>query len=439
MTTASRFTITPGGALRGTIRVPGDKSISHRAIMLGSIALGPTRVSGFLEGEDVLATMTAFRSMGVELVGPEAGAVQIQGVGLHGLKAPLGPIDLGNSGTAMRLMVGLLAGQDFDATLTGDSSLSARPMGRVCAPLIEMGARLGTGPHGTPPLRVRGTRGGLRGIRYDMPVASAQVKSCLLLAGFYAAGQTCITEPGPTRNHTERMLRSFGYEVAKSESTLCIEGGGTLTGTDIDVPGDFSSATFFLVGASIAKDSDLTIENVGINPTRTGALEILRAMGADVTLTNERMMGAEPVADLRVRHHPLSGVDIPAELVALAIDEFPVLFVAAACASGRTTVAGAAELRVKESDRIDAMAHGLTALGLDARPTPDGMIIEGGRLTGGTIDSRGDHRIAMAFAMAGIRASDKVVVTDCANVGTSFPGFVPTAFGAGLQIEAGHV
>ena len=439
MSTSSRFTITPGGALRGTIRVPGDKSISHRAVMLGSIAEGPTRVSGFLEGEDALATMAAFRSMGVDIVGPEAGRVRIQGVGAHGLRAPVHPIDLGNSGTAMRLMAGLLAGQDFDATLTGDTSLNARPMGRVCSPLTKMGARLKTGPDGTPPLQVHANHGGLRGIRYEMPVASAQVKSCLLLAGLYADGQTCVTEPAPTRDHTERMLRAFGYEVAESDSTLCVKGGGTLTGTDICVPGDFSSATFFLVGASIARGSDLTIERVGINPTRTGALEILRLMGAEIVLSNEGVVGAEPVADLRVRYRPLRGVDIPAHLVALAIDEFPALFVAAACAQGRTTVAGAAELRVKESDRIEAMVQGLTALGLHARPTPDGMIVEGGRLTGGTIDSRGDHRIAMAFAVAGMRASENVVVTDCANVGTSFPGFVPTAVEAGLKIEAAHV
>ena len=438
MTASSRFSIAPGGALRGTIRVPGDKSISHRAIMLGSIATGHTRISGFLEGEDALATMAAFRSMGVGIEGPDAGEVLIEGAGGEGLQAPAGPLDLGNSGTAMRLMVGLLAGQRFDSVLSGDVSLNARPMGRVCNPLAQMGATLETCPDGTPPIQVRGNRGNLQGISYEMPVASAQVKSSLLLAGLYAKGSTCVTEPAPTRDHTERMLRAFGYDVTVSSSTICVTGGGALTGTDIAVPGDFSSATFFLVGASIAEGSDLIIENVGINPTRTGALEILKLMGADISLINQRVLGAEPVADIRVRHRELRGVDIPPELVALAIDEFPVLFVAAACANGRTTVSGAEELRVKESDRIDAMADGLGALGLEAQTKPDGMSVEGGGLSGGTIDSRGDHRIAMAFAMAGLLATQAIVVTNCDNVGTSFPGFVCTAADAGLRIEERH-
>lgn len=435
MTASSRFSIAPGGALRGTIRVPGDKSISHRAIMLGSIATGRTRVGGFLEGEDALATMAAFRAMGISIKGPDSGEVLIEGAGTHGLQAPAGPLDLGNSGTAMRLMVGLLAGQRFDSVLTGDVSLNARPMGRVCNPLAQMGAKLETCPDGTPPIQVRGNRGNLQGISYEMPVASAQVKSSLLLAGLYAKGSTCVTEPAPTRDHTERMLRAFGYDVTVSSSTICVTGGGALAGTDIEVPGDFSSATFFLVGASIAEGSDLIIENVGINPTRTGALETLKLMGADISLINQRVLGAEPVADIRVRHRELRGVDIPPELVALAIDEFPVLFVAAACAKGRTTVSGAKELRVKESDRIDAMADGLGALGLEAHTKPDGMSVEGGRLSGGTIDSRGDHRIAMAFAVAGLQASQEIVVTNCDNVATSFPGFVSTAAGAGLRIE----
>ena len=439
MSAVSRFTITPGGALQGVIRVPGDKSISHRAIMLGSIATGRTRVSGFLEGKDALATMAAFRSMGVSIDGPDAGEVQISGVGTHGLNPPSGPINLGNSGTAMRLLVGLLAGQNFESVLTGDVSLNSRPMGRVCNPLTEMGARLNMSQAGTPPLHVRAAEGELKPLRYEMPMASAQVKSSLLLAGLYAGGRTCVTEPAPTRDHTERMLRAFGYEVSVVDSSVCLEGGGTLIGNDIAVPGDFSSATFFLVGASIAQGSDLIIENVGINPTRTGALEILRLMGADISLINPREMGAEPVADLRVRYSELYGINIPLELVALAIDEFPVLFVAAACAQGRTTVTGAEELRVKESDRIDAMAQGLGVLGLDTQPTTDGLIVDGGSLSGGTIDSRGDHRIAMAFAVAGLLASDKVVVTDCDNVGTSFPGFVQTGSEAGLRIEEAFV
>ena len=438
MTGSSRFSIAPGGALQGTIRVPGDKSVSHRAIMLGSIASGRTRVSGFLEGEDALATMAAFRSMGVRIDGPDAGEVVIEGAGANGLRAPRGPLDLGNSGTAMRLMAGLLAGQGFDCTLTGDASLNTRPMNRVCKPLARMGAKLEVGPDGTPPIRIRGHQGNLQGTSYEMPVASAQVKSSLLLAGLYANGPTCVTEPAPSRDHTERMLKAFGYNVTVSGSTICLTGGGRLTGTDIAVPGDFSSATFFLVGASIAEGSDLIIENVGVNPTRTGALQILRLMGADISLVNERVLGAEPVADIRVRHRELRGVNIPAELVALAIDELPVLFVAAACARGRTMVSGAEELRVKESDRIDAMARGLGALGLDVQTSPDGMNVEGGRLSGGSVDSWGDHRIAMAFAMAGLRAVDAVVVTDCDNVGTSFPDFLATAAEAGLQIKELH-
>ena len=438
MTAPSSFNVTPGGALRGVMSVPGDKSVSHRSVILGSIAEGSTQISGFLEGDDALATMDAFRSMGVSIDGPDAGEVLIAGVGLHGLCAPDGPIDLGNSGTAMRLMVGLLAGQSFDAVLSGDESLNARPMGRVCDPLTSMGACLDMDPDGTPPLHVKGAAGSLRGINYEMPMASAQVKSSLLLAGLYASGRTCVTEPAPTRDHTERMLRTFGYDLCVDGPTVCLNGGGKLNGTEVSVPGDFSSATFFLVGASIAEDSDLTIKNVGINPTRTGALDILRLMGADISVFNERLMGAEPVADLRVRHSKLSGIEIPRDLVALSIDEFPALFVAAACARGRTIVAGAQELRVKESDRIDAMAQGLAALGLNVKATPDGMILEGGNISGGNINSRGDHRIAMAFAMAGMNSKCPVIITNCTNVRTSFPGFVLTASAAGLRIEEIH-
>ena len=435
MTASSTFTIRPGGALRGTIRVPGDKSISHRAIMLGSIATGRTRISGFLEGQDALATMHAFRSMGVSIDGPHAGEVQIAGVGAYGLAAPSGPLDLGNSGTAMRLMVGLLAGQHFKTILTGDSSLNSRPMARVCDPLTAMGARVVTSALGTPPLQVHPVDGELKGLCYELPMASAQVKSSVLLAGLYARGRTCVTEPAPTRDHTERMLRAFGCEVTVKGSSVCVNARAVLVGTDVMVPGDFSSATFFLVGASIAEGSDLTIKDVGINPTRTGALEVLKLMGADICVLNERLMGTEPVADLRVRHSELHGVQIPCELVALAIDEFPALFVAAACAKGRTTVTGAQELRLKESDRIHAMAEGLGAVGVPTEETPDGLIVEGRQLRGGTIDSRGDHRIAMALSLAALRANGEVRITDCSNVQTSFPGFVPLASQAGLCIE----
>ena len=430
----SRFQISPGGALRGRLRVPGDKSISHRAIMLGALADGETRVSGFLEGEDSLATLAAFRAMGVTIQGPEAGRVLIQGVGREGLRAPSAPLDLGNSGTSMRLLSGLLAGQGFPVTLIGDESLSRRPMRRVTEPLALMGAHIETSPGGTAPLHLRPVTA-LRGIDYALPVASAQVKSCLLLAGLFAQGRTCVTEPAPTRDHTERMLAGFGYPVEQRGARVCLEGGGRLTGCDLDVPADISSAAFFLVGASIAPGSDLTLEHVGMNPTRIGVLNILRAMGADIQVLNPRQAGGEPVADLRVRHAPLHGIRIPEDQVPLAIDEFPALFIAAACAAGETLLTGAEELRVKESDRIQVMATGLAALGIDHQPRPDGILIHGGTFRGGAIDSQGDHRIAMSFAMAALRAIGPIDVHDCANVRTSFPGFVALAAGAGLGIE----
>jgi 3-phosphoshikimate 1-carboxyvinyltransferase len=430
-----RFHVRPGGALRGRLRVPGDKSISHRAIMLGSLADGVTAVSGFLEGEDSLATLRAFRAMGVRIEGPDAGRVTIHGVGLHGLAAPAAPLDLGNSGTSMRLMAGLLAGQRFPVTLIGDASLSTRPMRRVTVPLAQMGARIEATPQGTAPLRISPVAA-LQGIDYALPVASAQVKSCLLLAGLYAQGETCVTEPAPTRDHTERMLAGFGYAVRREGSRVCLRGGGRLFGCAIDVPADISSAAFFLVGASIAEGSDLVLEHVGMNPTRTGVIDVLRGMGADIAVLNARDVGGEPVADLRVRAARLRGLRIPEALVPLAIDEFPALFVAAACAEGETVLTGAQELRVKESDRIQVMADGLVALGVDARPTPDGIVIRGGPLRGGAVDSHGDHRIAMAFAMAALRADGSIAIDDCANVDTSFPGFAALAAGAGLAVTA---
>lgn len=433
-----QFVARPGGRLSGTLRVPGDKSISHRSIMLGSLAEGITRVSGFLEGEDSLATLRAFRDMGVQIDGPQDGRVTIHGVGMHGLKAPDGPLDLGNSGTSMRLMSGLMAGQGMDLTLVGDESLSGRPMKRVTDPLAQMGAGIDTAQGGTAPLHVRPVDG-LRGMHYDMPVASAQVKSCLLLAGMYAQGETCVTEPAPTRDHTERMLQGFGYEVRRSEGRACLSGGGKLQACDIDVPADISSAAFFLVGASIAEGSDLLLEHVGMNPTRDGVVNILRLMGADIEVINRREMGGEPVADLRIRSAPLKGIRIPQNQVPLAIDEFPVLFVAAACAQGETVLTGAEELRVKESDRIQVMADGLTALGVDASARADGIVIRGGPIGGGQVDSHGDHRIAMAFTIAALRAGAEIVIDDCANVDTSFPRFVDLAAGVGSRVESNNV
>lgn len=429
-----QITAEPGGRLTGRLRVPGDKSISHRSIMLGALAEGTTQISGFLEGEDSLATLQAFRAMGVDIDGPDAGRVTVHGVGMHGLVAPSAPLDLGNSGTSMRLMSGLLAGQGMDVTLVGDASLSGRPMRRVIDPLAEMGAQIESTLSGTAPLRINAC-GQLQGIDYQMPVASAQVKSCLLLAGLYADGGTCVTEPAPTRDHTERMLAGFGYDVRRDGSTVCLRGGGRLSACNIDVPADISSAAFFLVGASIASGSDLVLEHVGINPTRDGVISILREMGADIGILNPREVGGEPVADLHVKSAPLHGLHIPQELVPLAIDEFPVLFVAAACAEGETVLTGAEELRVKESDRIQVMADGLSRLNVDARPTPDGIVIQGGPIGGGAIDSHGDHRIAMAFAMAALRAEDAVVIHDCANVNTSFPRFVELAAGVGCRLR----
>jgi 3-phosphoshikimate 1-carboxyvinyltransferase len=428
------YQVSAGGVLSGRLRVAGDKSISHRSVMLGSLAEGVTHVTGLLEGEDVLSTLAAFRAMGVLAKGPEQGRLTIQGVGLHGLRPPAQPLDMGNSGTAMRLMAGILAGQAFDAVLTGDASLSKRPMKRVSEPLSQMGARIDTNEGGRPPLRIHG-RHKLRGIDYKMPVASAQVKSALLLAGLYADGDTVVTEPAPTRDHTERMLRGFGYDVQVEGARVRVRGGGKLTACDIDVPADISSATFFLVGAAISQGSELVLEHVGINPTRIGVINILKLMGADLSIENARTVGGEPVAELRIRGGNLTGIRIPEDQVPLAIDEFPALFIAAACAQGKTTLTGAHELRVKESDRIAVMAVGLKRLGIAVEETPDGIIIQGGKLNGGEVDSHGDHRIAMAFAMSALRASGPVTIRDCKNVATSFPDFVPLAARAGLRID----
>lgn len=429
-----KFIVTPGSTLHGTLRVPGDKSISHRAIMLGAIAEGITEIKGFLMGEDTLATLSAFRAMGVPIDGPTLGKVTIQGVGLHGLIAPTTPLYLGNSGTSMRLLAGLMAGQNFFVEMQGDVSLSRRPMRRVTEPLTTMGAQIDTANKDTPPLKIYG-KPRLKGINYSMPVASAQVKSCLLLAGLYATGTTCVTEPAPTRDHTERMLMGFGYPVNKEGPCICIQGGGKLQGMAIDVPADISSAAFFIVGATIANNAEILLEHVGINPTRTGVIEILRLMGAHIDLLNQREIGREPVADILVRSSPLHGIEIPRELVPLAIDEFPILFIAAACATGTTIVSGAEELRVKESDRIQVMADGLQAVGIQAQTTPDGMIIQGGQIQGGNIDSGGDHRVAMSFTMAALRAKDNIIIEDCANVATSFPNFIELAKTVGIRIE----
>ncbi len=427
------FRIEPSAARTGTITVPGDKSVSHRALMLGSIADGSTTISGFLAGEDCLATLAACRAMGVEIEQADSTHVTVHGVGLHGLQAPASALDLGNSGTAMRLMCGLLAGQSFDSTLTGDASLTGRPMRRVIEPLEAMGAVIGS-RGGMPPLEIHGSRR-LTAIEYSMPMASAQVKSCVLLAGLYATGRTTVREPAVTRDHTERMLATMGVDVGREDGWIGLDGGQRPVATAIQVPADLSSGAFAMLAALLAPDADVMIENLGVNPTRTGVIDILQAMGADIRLENRRNLGAEPVADVRVRSSALRGIDVDPALVSLAIDEFPVLFVAASRASGRTRFSGLAELRVKESDRIAAMALGLRALGIDVDETPDGAIVHGGRFRGGAVDSRGDHRIAMAFAMAASIAAAPVLVRDVAAVNTSFPGFAGILGSLGLRIE----
>jgi 3-phosphoshikimate 1-carboxyvinyltransferase len=427
------YSISPGGRLSGELRVPGDKSISHRAVMLASLAEGVSEVSGFLTGEDCLCTMKAFQAMGVKIEQTGATSLRILGSGSKGLKAPAAPLDLGNSGTSMRLMAGLMAAQPFDTTLTGDESLSHRPMARIVEPLRQMGAVIETEAGGRAPLRIKSAKT-LQGISYRSKVASAQVKSGLILAGLYARGITEVLEPEASRDHTERMLEAFGVKLEASPGRAAIEGGQSLKATNIQVPADISSAAFFMVGAAIVPGSDVLLTDVGVNPTRTGVVDILRLMGADIELLNPRRFGAEPVADIRVRGGRLHGSIIGKELVAAAIDEFPAIFVAAAFAQGETVVSGAEELRIKESDRIQTMCDGLRSLGISAQAKPDGMRICGGRMSGGTVDSRGDHRVAMSFAIAALRAEQPITVLDCSNVNTSFPGFAALAAGAGLRI-----
>jgi 3-phosphoshikimate 1-carboxyvinyltransferase len=422
-----------GTPLRGDIVVPGDKSVSHRAIMLGAIADGVTRIEGFLEGEDTRATAAIFAQLGVRIEAPSEGVRIVHGVGLHGLHAPSGPLDCGNAGTAMRLLAGLLAAQAFDSVLVGDESLSKRPMRRVIEPLSAMGAQIDSND-GCAPLRIRGGRE-LHGVDCTLPVASAQLKSALLLAGLYAQGETHVREPRPTRDYTERMLAAFGAACAFVPGEAALLGGFPLQARDVQVPADFSSAAFLLVAASIVPGSELLLRRVGMNPRRTGLLRVLRAMGADIAEESTGEQGGEPVADLRVRHAPLHGIEVPVECVADMIDEFPALFVAAACAEGATVVRGAAELRVKESDRIAVMAEGLRALGIRVDETPDGATIHGGALHGGEVDSHGDHRVAMAFAVAAQCAQGEVRIGDVANVATSFPGFDALARDCGFDLR----
>jgi 3-phosphoshikimate 1-carboxyvinyltransferase len=435
--TGARYWVQPGGEVAGELTVPGDKSISHRALMLGGIAEGETEITGFLAGEDCLATLRALQALGVRIQRPEPQRVLVSGRGMEGLTAAAAPLDMGNAGTAMRLFMGLLAPQAFDSTLIGDDSLMRRPMERVAVPLRLMGADITT-REGRPPIQIHGTPK-LRALDYELPVASAQVKSAVLLAGLRAFGRTRVTEPAPSRDHTERMLSAFGVEVLREGATVAVEGGQRLTGRPVAVPADFSSAAFFIVAGCLAAERGLLLRNVGVNPTRTGLLEMLRLMGADIrvhALRQDAQAGGEPIADIEVRKSKLKGVRVPESLVPLAIDEFPVFFIAAAVAEGETLVRGALELRVKESDRLAAMAQGLGALGVESQLLEDGLWLRGGSgLGGGTIESHGDHRIAMAFAIAGLVARGAIEIRDIANVATSFPGFPEIARSAGLQIE----
>nr|WP_295382213.1 3-phosphoshikimate 1-carboxyvinyltransferase [Pseudoxanthomonas sp.] len=424
----------PGQPLRGELTIPGDKSVSHRAIMFAALADGVSRIDGFLEGEDTRATAAIFQKLGVRIETPSPSRRIVHGVGVDGLKAPAGELDCGNAGTGMRLLAGLLAAQPFDSVLVGDESLSRRPMRRITGPLARMGARIDTEEGGLPPLRIHGGQP-LHGIDYTLEVASAQVKSAVLLAGLYAQGDTVVHEPHPTRDYTERMLAAFGAGIEFSPGHARLRGGQRLRATDVVVPADFSSAAFFLVAASIVPGSELRLRAVGLNPRRTGLLAALRLMGADIREENAARQGGEPVADLVVRHAPLRGIEVPEALVPDMIDEFPALFVAAACAEGPTVVRGAAELRVKESDRLATMAAGLRTLGLQVDETPDGGTIHPGALHSGRIDSHGDHRIAMSFAVAGQRSLGEVQVGDIANVATSFPGFDTLATGAGFALR----
>ncbi len=438
MAGTNEYLVAPTAAVGGEVIVPGDKSISHRSLMLGGIARGETRIRGFLASEDCLATLAALSALGVRIERPEPTSVIVSGVGPAGLHGSAAALDMGNAGTAMRLSMGLLAGQPFASTLIGDASLMRRPMERVAAPLRQMGAQITT-QDGRPPVRLHGGQV-LRGIDYTMPMASAQVKSAILLAGLGATGRTRVTEPAPTRDHTERMLGAFGVTVERDGPTVSLEGGQALTGTRIEVPADFSSAAFFLVAGALAAPAGLRLRNVGVNPTRTGLLQMLQLMGARITVhphgAGTDAVG-EPMADVEVHASTLRGIEVPEGLVPLSIDEFPVFFIAAACAHGETVVRGAQELRVKESDRLAVMAEGLKTLGVDHTLLPDGMRIRGGQgFGGGTVDSHGDHRIAMAFAIASLRASAPIRILDVANVATSFPGFVELAQGVGIRISA---
>lgn len=429
----TNFRIEPSNSIIGKVNIPGDKSISHRAIILAAIADGESRIKNFLQGEDTLATIRVFQKMGVNIKN-DGDIIIVKGVGLHGLRAENPTLDFGNSGTSVRLLSGLLSAQNFSSQLIGDESLMKRPMSRIINPLQKMNAKINCTDLGTLPIKIEGGQK-IEGIEYELPIFSAQLKSCLLLAGLYAEGTTKIIENMATRDHTERMLANFSHSVIKKGNQISIKKADRLIGCEIIVPGDFSSAAYFIVAAILTPNSNIILENVGVNPTRNAMIKIMKLMGADVELKNERLESGEPVATIYAKTSKLIGIDIPEELVPVAIDELPIILVAAACAKGKTKLSGAAELRVKESDRIQSMLDGFISLGIKVKALEDGMIIEGGQYNGGVINSNDDHRIAMAFSIAGIVAKAPIIINSCKNVATSFPEFVDTAKHLGMNID----
>ena len=429
----TNFRIEPSNSIIGKVNIPGDKSISHRAIILAAIADGESRIKNFLQGEDTLATIRVFQKMGVNIKN-DGDIIIVKGVGLHGLRAENPTLDFGNSGTSVRLLSGLLSAQNFSSQLIGDESLMKRPMFRIINPLQKMNAKINCTDLGTLPIKIEGGQK-IEGIEYELPIFSAQLKSCLLLAGLYAEGTTKIIENMATRDHTERMLANFSHSVIKKGNQISIKKADRLIGCEIIVPGDFSSAAYFIVAAILTPNSNIILENVGVNPTRNAMIKIMKLMGADVELKNERLESGEPVATIYAKTSKLIGIDIPEELVPVAIDELPIILVAAACAKGKTKLSGAAELRVKESDRIQSMLDGFISFGIKVKALEDGMIIEGGQYNGGVINSNDDHRIAMAFSIAGIIAKAPIIINSCKNVATSFPEFVDTAKHLGMNID----
>ncbi len=429
----TNFRIEPSNSIIGKANIPGDKSISHRAIILAAIADGESRIKNFLQGEDTLATIRVFQKMGVNIKN-DRDIIIVKGVGLHGLRAENPTLDFGNSGTSVRLLSGLLSAQNFSSQLIGDASLMKRPMSRIINPLQKMNAKINCTDLGTLPIKIEGGQK-IEAIEYELPIFSAQLKSCLLLAGLYAEGTTKIIENTATRDHTERMLANFSHSVIKKGNQISIKKADRLIGCEIIVPGDFSSAAYFIVAAILTPNSNIILENVGVNPTRNAMIKIMKSMGADVELKNERLESGEPVATIYAKTSKLTGIDIPEELVPVAIDELPIILVAAACAKGKTRLSGATELRAKESDRIQSMLDGFISLGIKVKALEDGMIIEGGQYNGGVINSNDDHRIAMAFSIAGIIAKAPIIINSCKNVATSFPGFIDTAKHLGINID----